>query len=264
MKSRAQGLYVLLAAALLLLPATTASSRGVLGLFAGESEPAQPAPTPPPAAETLPSGRPVAWISGLRGVVDPAAVLYSYVNAGQTIDLGGQGEITLTYLTPCREETIAGGVLRVMPSGPQAGRGSSVRSRALSCRPLAQLLPDAPASTVPDEGPFDRTLWAETAVNAAEPIFRWPAALGDAARLTLTELDGPEPREVWAAKAYSGAALYPEDAPPLQQGRPYLIRAVPDDGAVYEAVFSLDPDLTYSNAPINGLVLLHAAADGVP
>lgn len=263
MKRRSQGLYVLLAAALLLLPATTASARGLLGLFAGESETARPLP-PPADAEIVTSGGPVAWISGLRGVVDPSAILYSYVSAGQTIDLGGQGEITLTYLTPCREETIAGGVLRVMPSGPQAGRGSSVRSRALSCRPLPQLLPDAPVSSVADEGPFDRTLWAETAVNAAEPVFRWPAGLGDAARLSLTELDDVEPREVWAAKIYSGAARYPEDAPPLQQGRPYLIRAVPDNGAIYEAVFSFDPDLTYSNAPINGLVLLHAAGDGSP
>ena len=246
------------------LIATPAHARGLLGLFAGEDD--VPAPVPVAATQApIEPARPVAWVSALRGVTDPAAQLYDYVAAGTTLDLGAQGEITLTYLTPCREESITGGIVRVNAAGPQVSGGPPARSRALSCRPLERLLPGkSPAARMAPEGPFDPGTWYEVTVNSAEPVFLWDSALGAPAQLAVVDLDAEDPREVWSAKAYSGSASYPHEAPPIQQGRPYLIRATLEDGARYSAVFSYDPDLSYSSAPINALVPLRPVPDGAP
>ncbi|MBI1180704.1 MAG: hypothetical protein GC201_09110 [Alphaproteobacteria bacterium] len=248
-----------LVALALALAASPASARGLLGLLAGDdAAPAAPAAAPPPETEApAASNRPVAWISALRGVVDPSAVLYGYVREDQRIDLGQQGEITLTYLSPCREESVVGGSVVVTRAGTRTGGGSSANSRALSCRPAADLVLEGnPADRLRREGPFRPEAWYEVAINSADPVFRWPAEIGAPAQVEVTELDTPEPRALWDSKAYSGSVLYPEDAPALQQGKPYRVRAVLDGDRSYEAVFSFDPDLGYSNAPVNALVVL--------
>jgi hypothetical protein len=237
-------------------------AHGLLGLFAPDR------PSAPPVAERAEATRPVApkgpvaWISGLRGVADPAAMLYGYVEAGQTFQLGAQGEMTLTFLSPCHEETVVGGTLTVGADGVRINGGAIPNSRALSCRPVRELLPGTdPASKLPDTGPFRQEDWYEVSINSAEPIFRWPASVGDAAQIEVIDLDMTEPASLWSTRAYSGAASYPREAPVLEQGRPYLVRASVGNGPVYEAVFSLDPDLAYSSAPVNGLVLLRPAED---
>lgn len=224
-----------------------ADARGLLGLFAGEQD---TAPTPPtPVARDLPEPsdpkQPVAWISALRNVADPVAVPYGYVNAGARIDLGSQGEITLTWLSPCREESITGGVVTVTPAGPRVSGAPASHSRVLSCQPLDQVMPGGrPAKP------------RAVAVNASEPLFLWPPQTGASARVSLMDTAGGESAEVWSATVYGNAAAYPHEAPLLDEGRPYVIRATLDDGTVYEATFSYDPDLRYSNAPINALVML--------
>jgi hypothetical protein len=248
----------------LCLVTASAHARGLLGLFAGEDD----VPAPVPAAATPASiepGRPVAWVSALRGVTDPAAQLYGYVPAGTMLDLGSHGEITLTWFTPCREESLTSGLVRVTAAGPQPSGGPPSQSRALSCQPIARLLPgDGPAPRMAAEGPFDPRAWYEVPVNSPEPILRWESAPGAQAQISVIDLDADEPHEIWSAKAYSGAASYPHEAAPIQPGRPYLVRATLDDGTGYGAVFSYDPDLSYSNAPINALVLLRAVSGGAP
>ena len=223
-----------------------ADARGLLGLFAGEQD---PAPTPPTTvARDLPEPsdhtRPVAWISALRNVADPVAEPYGYVKVGTRIDLGSQGEITLTWLAPCREEIITGGVVTVTPTGPRVSGAPAPHSRALSCQPLDQVLPGIQAQQRP------------VAVNASEPLFLWPSQPGASARVTLVATAGNEPAEVWSATVYGNAAAYPHEAQRIDEGKAYTIRATLDNGTVYEATFSYDPDLRYSNAPINALVLL--------
>ena len=223
-----------------------ADARGLLGLFAGEQD---PAPTPPTTvARDLPEpsdhNRPVAWISALRNVADPVAEPYGYVKVGTRIDLGSQGEITLTWLSPCREESITGGVVTVTPAGPRVSGAPASHSRVLSCQPLDQVMPGS--------GPTKRPV----AVNASEPLFLWPSQPGAPARVSLMDTTGGESVEVWSATVYGNAAAYPHEAPLLDEGRPYMIRATLDDGSVYEATFSFDRDLRYSNAPINALVVL--------
>lgn len=222
-------------------------ARGLLGLFADETD----APPPAPAAaadepaKPVDPDRPVAWISALRGVADPAAMLYGYVKAGTIIDLGTQGEITLTWLSPCREESITGGFVRVTAAGPQVAGAPASSSRALSCQPLDQVLPGARP-----------TARQAVTVNASEPLFLWPSRPDASARVSLLDMATGDPTEVWSATIHGNAAPYPHEAPLLDEGRPYLIRATLDDGAVYEAAFSYDPGLRYSNAPINALVML--------
>ncbi len=246
------------------LIAAPTQARGLLGLFAGESDLPAPAPVTASPAPIDP-GRPVAWVSALRGVTDPAAQLYGYVNAGTSLDLGAQGEITLTYLSPCREESINGGIVKANAAGPQVSGAPPARSRALSCRPIDRLLPGkSPSPRMSPEGPFDPRAWYEVTINSAEPVFRWDSALGAPAQLAVIDLDAEEPREIWSAKAYSGSAAYPHEAAPIQPGRPYLIRATLDDGARHSAVFSYDPDLSYSSALVNALVPLRPTREAAP
>lgn len=234
------------AAAVCLPPAAGVHARGLLGLFAQEKDTPPPAPLTLAAEPAEPAGpdRPVAWISAVRGVADPAAVPYGYVKAGTRIDLGGEGEITLTWLSPCREESIIGGVVTVTAAGPQVSGASAPLSRVLSCQPLDQVLPGgSPALQA-------------VAVNTSEPLFLWPSTHDASARVRLLDMATGSPTEIWAATIHGNAAPYPHEAPLLDEGKPYLIRATRDDGAVYEAAFSYDPGLRYSNAPINALVML--------
>ncbi len=242
---------VALAAGLCLSLIAGAQARGLLGLFADETDTAPPPPAAdiPDPVETTDPNRPVAWVSALRNVGDPAAVLYGYVTAGTRIDLGHQGEITLTWLSPCREETITGGVVTVTAAGPRVSGAPAPHSRVLSCQPLDLVLPgDRPAAR------------QAVAVNTSEPLFLWPSRADASARVSLMDLATGEPTEVWYATVYGNAAPYPHEAPLLEEHKPYLIRAALEDGTVYQAAFSYDPDLQYSSAPINGLVMLRAAA----
>lgn len=244
---RGQLMRMAVTAGLCLSPAAGAHARGVLGLFADETDTPMPAPAAAVArpAERADPNRPVAWVSALRNVGDPAAVLYGYVVAGTRIDLGSQGDITLIWLSPCREESITGGVVTVTPAGPRVSGAPASASRVLSCQPLEQILPGRrPAAQ------------QAVAVNASEPLFLWPSRADGSARVSLMDLATGKPIEIWSAPVYGNAALYPHEAPLINEGKPYLIRATLDDGTVYEAAFSYDPGLRYSNAPINALVML--------
>ncbi|MEN3976105.1 hypothetical protein [Emcibacter sp. SYSU 3D8] len=238
----------------LCLLAPDVQARGLLGLFA--EEPPAPAPVAAPAprpAQPAAQDRPVAWISGMRGASGRSAVLYGYVHAGDSIDLGTEGEITLTWLSPCREESIIGGLVSVTATGPQVIGAPASESRALSCQPLELLLPDG-LSASPQEAP------QAAAINTAEPVFVWPAARAASGRLILMDMAGNEPFEIWSARVTGAAAPYPHDAPPLREGRLYRVSAAIKDGVVYRALFTYDPSLRYSSAPINALVVLREGA----
>ena len=233
--------------------ATAAQARGLLGLFADDPPsvlPAPSAPSPRPAKPDDPPDRPVAWISALRNVDDPAAVLYGYVRAGTRIDLGKDGEITLTWLSPCREEDITGGIVTVTAAGPQVSGAPASRSHVLSCQPLKLVLPE-------DGGPSPPSTRSIVAVNAPEPLFLWPKAAGSVS-LALMDPAEHEAPALWSATVDGGAVAYPHGAPRLEENKPYLIRATLPSGVIYEARFSYDPALRYSSAPINALILLHA------
>ncbi len=241
------------AAGLCLSLAAAAQGRGLLGLFADETDapPTAPADVAPDPLGVADPNRPVAWISALRNVGDPAAMLYGYVRAGTRIDLRTKGEITLTWLSPCREESITGGVVTVTAAGPQVSGAPAPNTRALSCQPLYRLLPGEIVTLGPAEP-------QEGAVNAPEPVFQWPSKPDASARLSLMNVAAGDFVEIWSATVHGSPAPYPHEAPPLEEGKPYLIRATLDDGTVYEAKFSYDPGLRYSNAPINALVMLRA------
>ncbi|MGE0666425.1 MAG: hypothetical protein AB7O49_07705 [Sphingomonadales bacterium] len=235
-----------MAAALCLALAGAVHARGLLGLFADEPEavPVTPAPAAPePGVNAVPD-RPLAWISALRDVSDPAARLYGYVTAGTRIDLGADGEMTLTWLSPCREDSIVGGVVTVTRSGPRVSGAPAPHSRVLSCQPLDLVLPG------PGRG------HGPVAVNSSEPLFAWPAARDMPARLRLLDIGAAEPVEVWSATVDGNAAPYPHEAPLIEEGRSYRIESAFEDGTVYAATFSFDPGLRFSNAPINALVML--------
>lgn len=248
-----------IAVAALLCVAPEAQGRGLLGLFADEPDaaPAMPVAAAAEAAALPPPNRPLAWISALRGVTDPAAQLYGYVSAGTRIDLGAEGELTLTWLSPCREENVIGGVVTVTPNGPQVSGAPAPNSRALSCQPLELVLPDERAPT--PRTPAKRAP-APVAVNAAEPLFAWPPRPGAGARISVTDPALGDGGEIWSAHVDGNAAPYPHEAPRLEEHKPYLARALFDDGVAVEARFSFDPDLRYSNAPINAMVMLRPGA----
>ena len=250
MQAALRGQCIGMAAMLFLSLASGAQARGLLGLFADEPDAAPPPPAAAVVAESAPPAdpnQPIAWISALRGVTDPAAALYAYVTAGTRIDLGTEGEITLTWLSPCREDSVTGGVVTVTPSGPQVSGAPAPHSRVLSCQPLELILP---GERKPEP----------VAVNAAEPLFAWTPRPEASARLIVMNPAAGDAREVWAANVYGNAAPYPHEAALLEENKPYLVRAIFDDGIVYEATFSIDPGLRYSNAPINAMVMLRAGA----
>ncbi len=249
------GLALAVGALLCLAPA--AQARGLLGLFADEPDTPPPMPAVTEAVPPAEPNRPVAWISALRGVTDPAAQLYAYVAVGTRIDLGTDGELTLTWLSPCREDSIIGGVVTVTPDGPQVSGAPAPNSRALSCQPLALVLPDEPAPTL--HRPPTHTS-APVAINTAEPLFAWPPRPGAAARISVTDPALGDGGEIWSAHVGGNAAPYPHEAPRLEEHKPYLARALFDDGVAAEASFSIDPGLRYSNAPINAMVMLRPGA----
>ena len=259
----APALVLITAMAFAALP-EDASARGFLGLFANEQEPIVPsAPPTVPVTVDVVQGQLeiVAFIAGLRDVNDPQARLYEFVREDTVFDLGKRGELTLTFIDPCHEEVAIGGKVTVTRTTVKLEEGR-LENRAASCRPLHELLPNlvpAPPPPVPPSTLFDPARWREIVINGASPIFRWQAPeTGDLTKVRVLDLDQPEPAPLWEAETPFSSAVYPVDAPELVEGHPYRVVVELPDGQTLSETFSVDLRLSYTNTPLNTLVVPRA------
>ena len=140
------------------------------------------------------------FVANLRQVNDPAIELYSFVKIGQQIDLGHSGEIAVTFLSPCHEEVAIGGTIQIAETSIR-GRDSRLESRAASCRPLNELLPNGPLYPADESDPnplFDPTEWQEIVLSGSQPIFKWPGPNeGEIAHIQLFDMDLEIPSVIW-------------------------------------------------------------------
>ncbi|MFN3231655.1 MAG: hypothetical protein ACE363_05795 [Alphaproteobacteria bacterium] len=235
------------------------SARGLLGLFADQ----QPSPVTAPATHVeIPSSPvvsdvPVAFVSDIKGVGNPEIRRFDFAHKGQRIDLGRNGEILLTFFSPCRVERITGGLITLTDSEATVSMDASRQTQGASCRPMEDLPPFKNAqSRLPDEGPFDQTAWAEAVVNS-RPVFKWPPLPpGTVGNVTVWALDHIEPEIVWQTATPLAYAEYPAASRPLTPGLPYLVEVSIAGEAVVKARFSLDLDLSFSKTALNRVIWL--------
>lgn len=254
------------------LSATSAGARGFLGLFADE-EPVVPpqAPQEPQVVKIIQDNTVIrhdfaAFVDDLSRVADPDAEPYRFLEVGDEIDIGARGSLTLTLLEPCFEEVIIGGNVRLQVAGGQVDLVADPRSerqgRAVSCRPLNELLPlpAQPKLRRPTSNPlFDPTVWQEMIINRTEPIFKWPDPVtGALVVVELFDIDQSPPVLVWREETPYSSAAYPADAEQqLKIGHPYMAVVRQGDAPPLFQVFSIDQNLAYANIPLNAVVVLN-------
>ncbi len=249
------------AAAVLLITGSLASNnadaRGLLGLFAEEKITPEATPVAAPPESPDHSARPIAFVNSIRGVALPDLHQFDLVYPGQRIDLGDDGEIDLTFLSPCRTEIINGGTITIVPAGVDADAQSKLRTEAASCRPSDELPhPALKRGILPDEGPFLQKDWQEDVVNG-RPVFKWGGmAHGSVATVSIQELDHPEPRTVWQIETPYPYVAYPAEAYTLIPGQPYLVTIETEGKQPLRGTFSVDLDLSFSRTALNQMVWL--------
>jgi hypothetical protein len=124
-------------------------------------------------------------------------------------------------------------------------QGGRLGFQRTECRQLAALV-TAEASeagatvdrVTPNEASGD--FWREQVIKAERPTFKWRG--GGFAEVRVIDVDLPSPAAIWEASTDNDRIEYPDDAPPLQAGRPYVVEVVQGERAS-QALFSIDPDL---------------------
>jgi hypothetical protein len=204
------------------------------------------------SSSSAPSGDAMAQVTSISGAAGADVETGDSVYAGQTIDLGSSGRLTLAYAGGCSIETIRGGTVTVGTGASRVSGGLVSTSRSASCgrsqialnassseagSGINRMVPvDAHSSEAGaginrlGETPFDAKLWAETTVSSGRPQFS-----GADGSIRIVMLDAPSPQTVWEGQGGAGFR-YPGDAPKLQTGVPYRIEA-----GGHSAVFSVDP-----------------------
>ncbi len=199
---------------------------------------------------------PVALVEAVENAPDAGVEFLDYVRAGQQIDLGKKGRLTLTFLDGCAVEKITGGVVTV--ARPKSTvRGGRLEHIAKPCA-TAQLQVtaenrEAGAAVARINSTFGED-WSEQVVIAMRPLFKWPGQ--GPAEISIVSLDEDPPAVLWQGQARRSHLQYPEKAPPLEVGYPYEIRVRAGDGAVYRAVFSIDPELEDDGTILSHVVTL--------
>ena len=199
---------------------------------------------------------PVALVEAVENAPAAGVDFLDYVFAGQSIDLGRSGRLTLTFLNGCAVEKVTGGVVTVaLPKSTV--RGGRLQHIAKPCNE-AQLQVsaenrEAGAAVARINSTFGED-WSEQVVVSAKPLFKWP---GDGpAEVSIVSLDEDPPAVLWQGQTVRSRLRYPDRAPPLQTGYPYEVRVRRGDGASFRAVFSIDPDLEDDGTILSRVVTL--------
>ena len=249
--------------------------RGAAGAVSGRMPGQKPPPTTPgvnpgaPGAMGLQATTPTAPLHKLGtdavAVVDAASGTTAvrqmdYVFAKQTINVGPKGAITLSYLSGCLTEVIAGGVVTVEPTGSRV-TGGRLQTRATpGCRsatPVILASASEAGATVNRITPFTGVDWNERALKSALPVFKWDMALGPVT-IRVKNMDQAGDPVVWTGASSADWVAYPVAGAKLVTGAPFKVEAVAGEKVVASALFSIDPTLDVADNMANRVVPLSA------
>ena len=198
------------------------------------------------------AGKPAAMVEDVKNAPAAGVEFTDFVFTGQTIQLGARGELRLSYLASCRNETIRGGTVTVgeRQSSVAGGRVDGSEKPCDTKRFAANVQTAEAGAGVKRLTPFESKAWAEVALKSDRPIFRWDGK-GNATIRVLNE----NKQAVWSASTAKSFVEYPATAPMLEPGMPYVVE-VAGIGAPFYARFSIDPDLEIADTVANRTVPL--------
>lgn len=183
-----------------------------------------------------------------------------YVFAGQTIDLGKKGALTLSFLSGCLTEDITGGNVTVAMGGSTVNGGKRTEKVTEGCeapKPIIVAAASEAGATVNRATPFAEGQWNERTIKTALPVFKWDQIKGPVT-VKVMAMDQDAPAKVWEEAADKGWIAYPTSAPPLEAGMPYQVE-VSGGGGAAKAFFSIDPGLDVADNLANRVVPVQSA-----
>ena len=200
------------------------------------------------AAPALADDRPLALVEYITDAPEAEVEAFDYVYDGDKIDLRPEGEMVLAYFHNCEVETFTGGLVRVRDDGSKVNRGGASSIEDRPCQTAALALSDEAREAgvaVKRVTPFPEEEWRELTVATAQPDFIWPKTKrgkGEAT-ISLYYLDADPVELIWQGAAPGHYMSYPDDAPALTPGMPYMATVSYDGKTTADAVFSIDPHL---------------------
>ncbi len=192
--------------------------------------------------------RPLALV---EHVTAPAAEIgaFDYLYDDDRIDLRPDGVMRIAYFDSCIVETFTGGVVKLdKKKEAKISKGGVSNREARPCQTASLALSKEAkeaAAAVKRVSPFDDEEWREISIATATPRFIWPdeTTAEKNATISVYFLEAEPAELVWQGAASENTLLYPEDAPSLETGLPYLVTVSVDGEKERSAVFSVDPGL---------------------
>jgi len=179
---------------------------------------------------------------------------FEQVMIGQTIPLGAQGHLKISYYQSCLLETIDGGTVTIgsFSSKVEGGRIATTQdTKGCHTTQVATTASTAESGAVIERVvAFDPRDWTEATVSTQHPVFQPAGALAGPVRVRVLMLDDPAPKLIWEGKLKALPAAYPASAPALATGLPYRVELQGADGSISSTTFSIDPGYrTEADAP---------------
>ena len=186
----------------------------------------------------------IAMVDRIAGAPGSSVEELDPVYEGDSIDLGDDGELVLEFFDSCKRERIRGGIVRVGIDGSQVA-GGRISTETTQCRQVAFLIPEQASeagATVDRVTPNEATgdFWREQVMKTARPSFTW--ADKGIVEVRIIDIDRSTPVDIWQGLVAGGRLDWPEDAPALEIGRPY-IAVVQGAAGTDSALFSIDAAL---------------------
>lgn len=180
-----------------------------------------------------------------------------FIYAGQTLDLGADGTLVVSYLDGCRSETITGGKIRFEPGGAVSTGGKVMPTVSGNCQASsAQIAANATeAGAVAVRGTGTDLLEGEDedrVIRSPSPAFRWLA--GGAAEVKVFNIGRVPAELVWSGSGEAGHVEYPASAPRLAANVPYRVEVRSGGALIGVGRFSIDPSLELPDTLANRLV----------
>lgn len=208
-----------------------------------------------PAAGTLGTDA-VAVVEAVEGAPQAGLQFMDYVFAGQTVTLGERGRLTLSHLSGCLVEEIAGGTVTVSAEGSGVSGGRLQAWTEPNCRPPTPVI----AASATEAGtavnrvtPFTSRGWEERVIKRGRPVFKW-SEIGRPVTVRILHMDRAPVEVVWQSVGSGGYMEYPVGAPPLATGMPYRVEVWDGEQLVRAALFSVDPGLDVPDTLANRVV----------
>lgn len=202
----------------------------------------------------------VAVVEVIEGAPQAGLQFMDYVFAGQTVTLGQRGRLTLSHLSGCLVEDIAGGTVTVAAEGSGVSGGRLQARTEPNCRPSTPVI----AASATEAGTavnrvtsFAGRGWEERVIKRARPVFKWDA-IGRQVTVRILHMDRSPAEIVWQVASEGMHVEYPAGAPPLATGMPYRVEVWDGQQLVRASVFSIDPGLDVPDTLANRVVAVGA------